>query len=191
MNKQKGSAHVIAIVVLVIALLGALGFIFWQNFINKPAAKTEVKQSSKSTADTTKSTPVKTNNAKFDSDELTFEYPKTSWNELHGLPDAVAEIQSDDYKHSMGMGLDSGATIYIGHTGQATVPQGFGTKDVQEITVDGHKGYKYELDYEGYRLQAFFTASGTTYLVTMETATAPTDSDKKVYDLVLSTLHIK
>jgi len=43
MNKillQKGSAHVVIIVILVVALLGALGFIFWQNFINKePAPK--------------------------------------------------------------------------------------------------------------------------------------------------------
>ena len=35
MTKQKGSAHVIIIAGLVLLLLGALGFIFWQNFINK------------------------------------------------------------------------------------------------------------------------------------------------------------
>lgn len=32
---QKGSAHVVIIVILVIALLGALGFVFWQNFIDE------------------------------------------------------------------------------------------------------------------------------------------------------------
>lgn len=38
MNKtlsQKGSAHIVIIIILVVALLGTLGFIFWQNFINK------------------------------------------------------------------------------------------------------------------------------------------------------------
>lgn len=33
MNKQSGSAHVVIIVVLVIAIIGALGFVFWQNFL--------------------------------------------------------------------------------------------------------------------------------------------------------------
>lgn len=33
---QTGSAHVIIVIILVVALLGALGFIFWQNFIDKP-----------------------------------------------------------------------------------------------------------------------------------------------------------
>jgi len=34
-SSQKGSAHVIIVIILVLALLGALGFIFWQNFLNK------------------------------------------------------------------------------------------------------------------------------------------------------------
>ena len=34
-QKQTGSAHVVVIVVLIIALVGALGFVFWQNFVNK------------------------------------------------------------------------------------------------------------------------------------------------------------
>jgi len=32
---QKGSAHIVIIAILVIALLGILGFVFWQNFIDK------------------------------------------------------------------------------------------------------------------------------------------------------------
>jgi len=34
-QKQTGSALVVAIIILVVALIGALGFIFWQNHINK------------------------------------------------------------------------------------------------------------------------------------------------------------
>lgn len=39
---QKGSAHTVIIVILVIALLGMLGFVFWQNFVDKkPVAKND------------------------------------------------------------------------------------------------------------------------------------------------------
>lgn len=58
---QKGSAHAVIIVILVVALLGTLGFIFWQNFIkpetaqntNSNTSKTENKE--KTTDDTKKS----------------------------------------------------------------------------------------------------------------------------------------
>lgn len=35
---QKGSAHVVIIVILVVALIGALGFVFWQNFMKNDTA---------------------------------------------------------------------------------------------------------------------------------------------------------
>lgn len=39
-SKQSGSTHVIIIVILIIALLGTLGFVFWKNYIDKqPVAK--------------------------------------------------------------------------------------------------------------------------------------------------------
>jgi len=37
-QKQSGSAHVIIIIILILALLGTLGFIFWQNFIKPDSA---------------------------------------------------------------------------------------------------------------------------------------------------------
>jgi len=41
-RNQSGSAHVVIIIVLVVVLIGALGFIFWQNFIktDQPTANT-------------------------------------------------------------------------------------------------------------------------------------------------------
>jgi len=44
MQKQTGSIHAVAIIVLTLGLIGAVGFIFWQNFINKP--KTDDKSTS-------------------------------------------------------------------------------------------------------------------------------------------------
>jgi hypothetical protein len=41
MTSQKGSAHVTIIIGLVIALVGALGFVYWQNFIYKEPAVTK------------------------------------------------------------------------------------------------------------------------------------------------------
>jgi hypothetical protein len=38
-NRQSGSAHVIIIIVLAVALLAAVGVLFWQNIINKPTAQ--------------------------------------------------------------------------------------------------------------------------------------------------------
>lgn len=35
MNSQTGSAHVVIVTVIVVALLGALGFVFWNNFMKK------------------------------------------------------------------------------------------------------------------------------------------------------------
>ncbi len=42
--KQVGSAHAVIIVVLVLALLGALGFVFYQNFIAKKPTETAVQE---------------------------------------------------------------------------------------------------------------------------------------------------
>src|SRR5687768_9094971 len=39
-SRQNGSMHVVIIVILIVALLGALGFVFWQNFTQKSEEKT-------------------------------------------------------------------------------------------------------------------------------------------------------
>lgn len=44
---QTGSAHVIIIVILVIALIGALGFVFWNNFFKKEPAVSQKKDTPK------------------------------------------------------------------------------------------------------------------------------------------------
>jgi uncharacterized protein YpmB len=43
-SKQMGSAHVVIIVILVVALIGALGFIFWKNFATKESENNSVKK---------------------------------------------------------------------------------------------------------------------------------------------------
>ena len=40
-SQQSGFAHAVLIIGLVVALIGALGFIFWQNFVHEEQAKTD------------------------------------------------------------------------------------------------------------------------------------------------------
>ena len=51
-TNEQGSAHLIIIIVLVVALLGALGFIAWQNFFNKDDIATQSQTQSQSDATT-------------------------------------------------------------------------------------------------------------------------------------------
>lgn len=46
-SPQTGSAHVIIIVVLIVALVGTLGFVFWQNFINTEVSSDQTKAPNK------------------------------------------------------------------------------------------------------------------------------------------------
>lgn len=57
MNKQKsesGSAHLVIIIVLVVALLGTLGFVYWQNFVQTKTANTQTNQTNTSNNQTVK-----------------------------------------------------------------------------------------------------------------------------------------
>lgn len=61
-HKQSGSVHLIITVILVLALLGALGFIFWQNFINKKdSTATTTTTTSTTAANTTATVPANDN----------------------------------------------------------------------------------------------------------------------------------
>ena len=40
-SKQAGSAHIVIISVIILAILGALGFVFWNNFMKKEAVPTK------------------------------------------------------------------------------------------------------------------------------------------------------
>lgn len=73
-NNQTGSAHVVIIVLLVVALLGALGFVFYQNFIAKPAQVTI-----ETPKPVTDEDPLVTTQLAFNSDIYEIDHPK-SWN---------------------------------------------------------------------------------------------------------------
>lgn len=106
-NQQAGSAHAIIVIVLVLVLMGSLGFIFWQNFIQK---KTDI-VAKQTTPSTSKSTPS-TNTPAIDeialteiaSDNLTgtnlaIKYPKT-WQMSHESMGPNYDIITEKYKIS-------------------------------------------------------------------------------------------
>ena len=75
-SSQIGSAHVAIIVLLVVALIGSLGFIFWQNFVNKePVIKNDPITVTKK--DSTKDNPYKDWNTHTTRNEgFSMSYPK-------------------------------------------------------------------------------------------------------------------
>jgi hypothetical protein len=76
-SKQTGSAHVIIIVILVIALLGTLGFVFWQSFMNKSTQKTSDTTQNKPAKDMSLKAEKLTESYVLPKENLAFSYPKT------------------------------------------------------------------------------------------------------------------
>jgi len=192
--RQKGSAHVVIIVILVLALIGALGFILWQNFIKDSSRDTVVEQVETNNAQVE---TTQNDNKTYDDSELTFEYPATGWNLVDTSgPDDIARLETDNYTPSIGMGLDAGASLLLYRTNQQEVPSFPGVKDVEEINVDGNKGFKYLVEYEGYRINAFFTvgigtSSEKNYAISMQTVGVATDLEREAFGVVIKSLDIK
>ena len=195
-TKTQGSTLVIVIIILSLAVIGVLGYVVWSNFL---APKSNDSQKTADNTSLTEGTSSTGSSKVFTSKEVTFEYPASGWKLIPSDEgDGVALLQTDDYKPSRGIGLDSGASLSISLTNQQEVPMSSGVKDVEEITVDGNKGFKYSLEYEGYRLIAFFTVmvnketgGERNYAISMQTVGQATDSEKAAFDLVLRTMDIK
>jgi len=194
-NKQNGSALVVFIIVVGVLILGGLGYVAWKNFIYKEPVAPEVGKTEQVTNNEEVQAAEK--NAVYTNDELSFEYPASGWKEVDTIEGAgeIARFATDDYVPSVGMGLDSGASFTVYPTFQQEVPMAHGIYDVKEITVDGNQGYSYYIEYEGYRLQAFFTVKNSdaekNYGITMQTTSKPSAEEKEAFALVLATLDIK
>jgi len=109
-NNQTGSAHLIIIIVLVIALLGSLGFVFWQNFVkvkdNQPVQNNQISNTTDKSATASK-TSNETKLTEIAADDLVgtnlaLKYPKT-WTATHedfSTVEAGAPILNKMYKIS-------------------------------------------------------------------------------------------
>lgn len=188
-NNQSGSAHIpIIVIILTIALLGALGFVYYQNFILKKEVL--IKNSDISTA--------KAEDNSFNL--FTFDHPDIGWkikaDTFNGIEDKdYVSLESDDYK-SGPMGAEAGSSIGIGEDKDLTDIVGtidyYKSKNMisnlSTITVDGQTAYKYLFSYEFGYYNTLFSKNGKNYQVMLD---GPNDESLKVYDKVLETLKVK
>lgn len=108
-NSQTGSAHAIIIVILVLVLIGSLGFIFWQNFIQKktetiaknttPSTSTSKSTSANKTTPTTEVALTEVAADNFTGTNLALKYPKT-WQMTHESVGPTFDVIIERYKIS-------------------------------------------------------------------------------------------
>jgi len=204
MNKQQGSAHVIVVVILVVALLGALGFIFWQNFLKKDEV---AKQS-----ETTKTTDVPKTEAEkepatktYEATAYSFEYPADGWvadlstsDGSYGSVDAPT-VKTLDYVANIGMGVDSGAyvAVYAGAPNSTlaemkqNVIETFNATEVKDTTVDGVPALSYRNDYEGTRYVTYVIKNNTSYQIQYQYGGTDPSVYRTGYDTVVKSFKFK
>jgi hypothetical protein len=208
MNKQQGSAHVIVVGVLVIALFGALGFIFWQNFINKEevVTKTEVT----TPAETKNTGAVKVDQTKtYDGSDYSFEYPANNWLVVETRNDYASnhavnpEIQTDDYSPMANSGgIESGAkvTLYTtNNTNQATLEEDKrtaaatypGIVNIRDTTLGGVPAYSYNSAHDGNRYITVAIKDSTFFQIVYRYAGENQDLHRNGYDTVVKTFKFK
>lgn len=110
-KSQSGSAHLIIIIVLALALIGTLGFVVWQNFINKNEAsqqKSEKSGGTTTTKDTSFLVSVTNNNSK----TVSFSYP-SDWNVAESFINGVSLKSSDFTSDSGNRSISNGSVLYI------------------------------------------------------------------------------
>ena len=206
MNKQQGSAHVIVAGVLAAGLLGALGFIFWQNFVNKDEV---VKQADTAKVAEEKPTEEKKADTKqYNGDAYSFEYPADGWlvvenrNDYDPTNPANPEVRTTDYSPSVGIGIDAGAKVSVySHTHtygssleedkQNTMRSLPSMENIKDTVVDGVPAYSYTSGYEGYRYITSVIRNGIYYQIVYQYAGDDQSVHRDGYDTVVESFKFK
>jgi len=138
--RQKGSAHVVIIVILVAVLLTVLGFVFWQNFIKKDGISQPTPVSN-STEETIKPVAYK----KYVSDiyDASFQYPDT-WS----VGDSVNNDQEGNISRSTTVTTAGGSKVDFvfginGLGGTCDVQETYKTIDTSSTTIPGNKAVNF------------------------------------------------
>lgn len=204
-KSQSGSAHLIVLIILVVLLIGSLGFIFWQNFLNKPKGNTNQTTTS---AEETKS---------YSNDYYSFNYPSTGWAITAGkinegdpdVGDQYVSIKTNPYTDGEGMSGDLGPKVgakidiesfsRYDNNGPSTWQENLQSQadegiihDLTKITVDGQEAYKYKFDYEWMPFIATeFHKNNVQYTVKMYAQDGDFEPYNSVYDIVINSLSVK
>lgn len=138
---QKGSAHIIIIVVLILALIGALGWIFWQNFskANDTNQRKNDKQSSVKNEPTKEKLVTGRSELADSISPVTFEYPE-SWS-LSRKSDGPIPPNSD--------GFSSEAITLRYQNSTLTVNYSLGNGGIGGMCLPEEQGKVVSLSYEG------------------------------------------
>lgn len=94
MNKQKsqlGSAHVVITIILVIALLSTLGFIYWQNFIQEKTVINKTTNTPTTNSTNSSSSTEMLSIGKNLNEQFVLSYPKT-WTVKNNNPDSTTSF---------------------------------------------------------------------------------------------------
>jgi cytoskeletal protein RodZ len=179
-EKQSGSAHVIVIGVLVFAVLGLIGFVFWQNFIipKNQSQKTGTTQTSTSATDPQiQPSTVPSSNATYSGVNFSFQYPTSGWtiNKTKYVDTAplTPELKTNDYA-TMGMGVDKGAIVSLNVTdslksidevylNRSNLQSGLKPVDLRRATTNGMPSVTYNSAYEGIRYHTVLVHGGKEY----------------------------
>lgn len=125
MSSQKGFAHAFLIIGLVVALIGALGFVFWQNFIyEESVAKTELITTTKNNQDV----PNKQTSASIDDHKITLTYPD-NWS------DSSISPATDLVNARKLASPDNNVEIFY----SVNKPEVFGATCAEDVTLDSLK----------------------------------------------------
>ncbi len=153
-SKQLGSAHVIIIGVLVLALLGALGVVFYQNFIAKKSSTTSTP------TETTKTEQPKTVRVALNSAIYALDYP-AEWSEVTAPgagsansvtltnPDKSVRVKMDVSTGGIGGACDSSSPLKLRFYNvypQAVTKLNGSTAYIVEAMTDAEGGgYNYKI----------------------------------------------
>ena len=119
-SKQQGSALVIVIIILVVGVIGALGYVFWSNYLAPKDETQQVNNAPTSSEDETTNVAPNT----YENETYSFQYPEEYWSvseerdENINIGRITPVIKTDNWEQT-GMGLDAGAQVAI-YTSEAT-----------------------------------------------------------------------
>lgn len=200
MNKslrhQSGSAHIVILIILVAAIIGSLGFVFWQNFL-QPTITPQVATNAQKEEELS---PEGIKNKFYSNTEYSFKYPKVGWRVEETVADSniiTPTVYSDNYAQR-GMGLDAGAAVGVYATSTTKTfdeeyvaikesEETFGLKDIKKITINGEEAFSYNSEFEGPRYHTVFIKNGMRYDIVYQYAYTDDPSiHMDAYELIVS-----
>ncbi len=218
-KQQYGFAHLLIIIILSVALLGTLGFVYYQNFIQKKVSdNTKIETVNIPKTDTNVTTDKTDDSSKYSSysDEyFLFSYPKTGWsaklvqetidtNQLFRT--TIATTDYEDIPASIDRMYGDTAQGAIITISKNQFPEWTDSldekiakeesnkmiKDISKITVDGQPAYSFTFAYEGpIFLETSFKKNDNYYYVKYNYVNGQKDKYISTYELILNTLKVK